>query len=87
MTFPREHKNLRTGSFVPLQKHAFFKHVNWDDLLHKRVEPPYKPQLVGQRLSIPFIYSKPEELIQQSLLPFFFKLTSLPIYLLLRVSL
>lgn len=87
MAFPREHKNLRTGPFVPLQKHAFFKHVNWDDLLHKRVEPPYKPQLVGQRLSIPFIYSKPEELIQQSPLLFFFKLTSLPIYLLLRVSL
>ncbi|RVE76239.1 hypothetical protein OJAV_G00009250 [Oryzias javanicus] len=28
-----------------IQKHPFFKHINWDDLLNKRVEPPYKPQL------------------------------------------
>uniref|UniRef100_A0A3P9M8V2 Ribosomal protein S6 kinase beta-2 n=1 Tax=Oryzias latipes TaxID=8090 RepID=A0A3P9M8V2_ORYLA len=28
-----------------IQKHSFFKQINWDDLLNKRVEPPYKPQL------------------------------------------
>ncbi|XP_035767391.1 ribosomal protein S6 kinase beta-2-like [Neolamprologus brichardi] len=33
------------GALMYDMKHAFFKHVNWDDLLHKRVEPPYKPQL------------------------------------------
>uniref|UniRef100_A0A672HKF0 Ribosomal protein S6 kinase n=1 Tax=Salarias fasciatus TaxID=181472 RepID=A0A672HKF0_SALFA len=26
-------------------KHPFFRHINWDDLLNRRVEPPYKPQL------------------------------------------
>uniref|UniRef100_A0AAQ5ZK69 Ribosomal protein S6 kinase n=1 Tax=Amphiprion ocellaris TaxID=80972 RepID=A0AAQ5ZK69_AMPOC len=33
------------NTLIPLQKHPFFKHINWDDLLNKRVEPPYKPQL------------------------------------------
>ncbi|KAM7393565.1 hypothetical protein PAMP_020425 [Pampus punctatissimus] len=28
-----------------IQKHPFFRHISWDDLLNKRVEPPYKPQL------------------------------------------
>ncbi|KAJ4944758.1 hypothetical protein JOQ06_013298 [Pogonophryne albipinna] len=28
-----------------IQKHPFFRHINWDDLLNKTVEPPYKPQL------------------------------------------
>ncbi|XP_064190971.1 ribosomal protein S6 kinase beta-2-like [Anguilla rostrata] len=28
-----------------IQKHPFFRHINWDDLLNKRVEPPYKPSL------------------------------------------
>lgn len=35
----------------PTQKHPFFRHVCWDDLLNKRVEPPYKPQLVGRRVT------------------------------------
>uniref|UniRef100_A0A8C4GUN9 Ribosomal protein S6 kinase n=1 Tax=Dicentrarchus labrax TaxID=13489 RepID=A0A8C4GUN9_DICLA len=39
----------RLGSSKPdcadIQKHPFFRHINWDDLLSKRVEPPYKPQL------------------------------------------
>uniref|UniRef100_A0A8C7PNC2 Ribosomal protein S6 kinase n=1 Tax=Oncorhynchus mykiss TaxID=8022 RepID=A0A8C7PNC2_ONCMY len=28
-----------------IQKHPFFRHINWDDLLNKRCEPPYKPCL------------------------------------------
>uniref|UniRef100_A0A8C8G1B9 Ribosomal protein S6 kinase beta-2 n=1 Tax=Oncorhynchus tshawytscha TaxID=74940 RepID=A0A8C8G1B9_ONCTS len=28
-----------------IQKHPFFRHINWDDLLSKRCEPPYKPCL------------------------------------------
>ncbi|CAL8329140.1 unnamed protein product [Merluccius merluccius] len=28
-----------------IQKHPFFRHISWDDLLNKRVEPPYRPQL------------------------------------------
>ncbi|KAF0037825.1 hypothetical protein F2P81_010699 [Scophthalmus maximus] len=27
------------------KKHLFFRHINWDELLNKGVEPPYKPQL------------------------------------------
>ncbi|XP_041964574.1 ribosomal protein S6 kinase beta-2-like isoform X2 [Alosa alosa] len=28
-----------------IKKHPFFRHVNWDDLLNKSIEPPYKPTL------------------------------------------
>ncbi|KAG7266085.1 hypothetical protein CRUP_026722 [Coryphaenoides rupestris] len=28
-----------------IQKHLFFRHINWEELLNKRVEPPYRPQL------------------------------------------
>lgn len=28
-----------------VQKHPFFRHTNWDDLLARKVEPPYKPCL------------------------------------------
>ncbi|CAL8270162.1 ribosomal protein S6 kinase beta-2 isoform X1 [Gadus morhua] len=30
---------------LDIQKHPFFRHISWDDLLNKRVEPPYRPQL------------------------------------------
>uniref|UniRef100_A0A3B5M2N1 non-specific serine/threonine protein kinase n=1 Tax=Xiphophorus couchianus TaxID=32473 RepID=A0A3B5M2N1_9TELE len=28
-----------------IQKHPFFRHISWEELLNKRVDPPYKPQL------------------------------------------
>ncbi|XP_017494097.1 PREDICTED: ribosomal protein S6 kinase beta-2-like, partial [Rhagoletis zephyria] len=28
-----------------VQSHPFFKHVNWDDVLARRLEPPIKPIL------------------------------------------
>ncbi|XP_037110650.1 ribosomal protein S6 kinase beta-2-like isoform X1 [Syngnathus acus] len=28
-----------------IKRHPFFKQIKWDELLNKRVEPPYKPQL------------------------------------------
>ncbi|XP_026852140.2 ribosomal protein S6 kinase beta-2-like isoform X2 [Electrophorus electricus] len=28
-----------------IQKHPFFRHIVWDDLLNKRTEPPYRPPL------------------------------------------
>ncbi|MBN3310547.1 KS6B2 kinase, partial [Amia calva] len=31
-----------------IQKHPFFRHINWDDLLNQRVEPPYKPFLQSE---------------------------------------
>uniref|UniRef100_A0A3Q2US62 Ribosomal protein S6 kinase B2 n=1 Tax=Haplochromis burtoni TaxID=8153 RepID=A0A3Q2US62_HAPBU len=42
---PAQRLGSSKADCADIQKHAFFKHVNWDDLLHKRVEPPYKPQL------------------------------------------
>ena len=29
-----------------IKQHLFFKHVNWDDVLARRLEPPIKPMLV-----------------------------------------
>ncbi|XP_015233796.1 PREDICTED: ribosomal protein S6 kinase beta-2 [Cyprinodon variegatus] len=33
------------GDAADIQKHPFFRHISWEELLNKRVEPPYKPQL------------------------------------------
>lgn len=27
--------------------HAFFRNINWDDIYHKRVEPPFKPTIAS----------------------------------------
>ncbi|GFY77115.1 ribosomal protein S6 kinase beta-1 [Trichonephila inaurata madagascariensis] len=32
----------------PIKIHPFFRNVNWDDLLAKKVAPPYKPKLVSE---------------------------------------
>jgi len=43
--------NKRIGSnvqdFDEVKKHPFFKTINWDDLLNKRITPPFQPQLVN----------------------------------------
>ena len=31
-----------------IQSHSFFKHINWDDLFHRKVEPPFKPPLQNE---------------------------------------
>uniref|UniRef100_A0A671MDD6 Ribosomal protein S6 kinase n=1 Tax=Sinocyclocheilus anshuiensis TaxID=1608454 RepID=A0A671MDD6_9TELE len=33
------------GDATEVQTHPFFRHVNWDDLLARKVEPPFKPFL------------------------------------------
>lgn len=33
------------GGIRALQEHPFFEGLDWQDLYHKRLVPPYKPQL------------------------------------------
>ncbi|XP_028304560.1 ribosomal protein S6 kinase beta-2-like [Gouania willdenowi] len=30
-----------------IQKHPFFRHIEWEELLNRKMEPPYKPQLLS----------------------------------------
>jgi p70 ribosomal S6 kinase len=32
---------------TPIKCHSFFRHVNWDDVLAQKVEPPFKPILTS----------------------------------------
>lgn len=32
-----------------VKQHHFFKHINWDDVLGRRLEPPFKPILVSDQ--------------------------------------
>lgn len=42
-------QRLGSGSndAVPIKSHQFFKLVNWQDVLARRLEPPIKPLLVS----------------------------------------
>lgn len=31
---------------IAVKQHHFFKHINWDDVLSRKLEPPFKPSLV-----------------------------------------
>ncbi|XP_044045619.1 ribosomal protein S6 kinase beta-2-like isoform X2 [Siniperca chuatsi] len=42
---PAQRLGSSKADCADIQKHLFFKHIDWEDLLNKRVEPPYKPQL------------------------------------------
>lgn len=33
---------------LEIKNHAFFVPINWDDLYHKRITPPYNPNVVGK---------------------------------------
>lgn len=33
------------GDANDVMAHAFFRNINWDDIYHKRIEPPFKPQI------------------------------------------
>ncbi|KAL4221832.1 hypothetical protein ACF0H5_020086 [Mactra antiquata] len=37
------------AGFDDIQKHTFFKPIDWDMLQQKQIPPPYKPQLKGER--------------------------------------
>lgn len=30
-----------------IKRHQFFKHINWSDVLLRKMEPPFKPILVS----------------------------------------
>ncbi len=42
-------KNMRLGSGIgddeDIKAHPFFRSINWDDLLNKRLEPPFNPRV------------------------------------------
>ena len=32
---------------LEIKNHVFFSPINWDDLYHKRITPPYNPNVVS----------------------------------------
>lgn len=32
----------------PVKQHIFFKNISWDDVLNKRLEPPFRPPLASE---------------------------------------
>lgn len=38
-----------------IKRHPFFKDMNWDDLFHKRIAPPFYPQVVRPKSYYPTI--------------------------------
>lgn len=48
----KRHPPNRLGSgpedATPIKKHPFFKHMDWDALLARKVEPPYNVTVVSQ---------------------------------------
>ncbi|XP_026303460.1 ribosomal protein S6 kinase beta-2 isoform X1 [Piliocolobus tephrosceles] len=36
------------GDAADVQRHPFFRHMNWDDLLARRVDPPFRPCLQSE---------------------------------------
>lgn len=43
--------NQRLGSgpedAEAIKRHSFFKNVNWDDVMSRKLKPPYSPELVN----------------------------------------
>ncbi|XP_046840899.1 ribosomal protein S6 kinase beta-1-like [Xenia sp. Carnegie-2017] len=48
----KRRSHLRFGGGVddahPIKKHNFFRHVNWDHLVARKTEPPFKPSVTGE---------------------------------------
>uniref|UniRef100_A0A6Q2XCZ9 non-specific serine/threonine protein kinase n=1 Tax=Esox lucius TaxID=8010 RepID=A0A6Q2XCZ9_ESOLU len=45
---PSQRLGSSASDYKDIQKHPFFRHINWDDLLNRRCEPPYKPCLQSE---------------------------------------
>ena len=47
----QKNKEQRLGSGIggakDIRAHPFFRTINWDDLYHKRIEPPFNPNVSG----------------------------------------
>lgn len=35
------------GDFDDIQQHSFFRHINWDHLIAKKIKPPFNPLVKG----------------------------------------
>lgn len=48
----KKSEHARLGSSLDdakaIKRHQFFRHINWDDVLHKRLDPPIKPVLASE---------------------------------------
>uniref|UniRef100_A0A3Q1GL89 Serum/glucocorticoid regulated kinase 2a n=1 Tax=Acanthochromis polyacanthus TaxID=80966 RepID=A0A3Q1GL89_9TELE len=43
-----QHRRLGAiADFLEIKNHTFFSLINWDDLYHKRITPPYNPNVKG----------------------------------------
>ncbi|KAM8755333.1 serine/threonine-protein kinase Sgk2 isoform 1-T1 [Acanthopagrus schlegelii] len=43
-----QHRRLGAiADFLEIKNHTFFSPINWDDLYHKRITPPYNPNVRG----------------------------------------
>nr|XP_015220139.1 PREDICTED: serine/threonine-protein kinase Sgk2 [Lepisosteus oculatus] len=42
-----QHRMGAKADFLELKTHVFFSPINWDDLYHKRITPPYNPKVNG----------------------------------------
>lgn len=42
-----ETQRLGAHGAAAVRGHAFFKHVHWDEVIARRLEPPIKPRLVN----------------------------------------
>uniref|UniRef100_A0A3Q0QVS3 Serum/glucocorticoid regulated kinase 2a n=1 Tax=Amphilophus citrinellus TaxID=61819 RepID=A0A3Q0QVS3_AMPCI len=43
-----QHRRLGAiADFLEIKNHTFFSPINWDDLYHKRIAPPYNPNVRG----------------------------------------
>lgn len=60
-----ETQRLGAAGAAAVRGHAFFKHVHWDDVFARRLEPPIKPRLVSciPNIFLLFLNSKCKEIV------------------------
>lgn len=47
----KRHPEMRLGGgsddAAPIKLHPFFRHINWEDLIERKMEPPFKPSITS----------------------------------------